>query len=540
MKTRWALTTIAVILAGYFVATPSASAATRYAASNGSGTTCSSTSPCSLSTAVGSAASGDMVIVNPGNYSGVTISTPNLTVTTTSAVITNLGTETCGRATWLTSTILSKGGAAGCGTFNGTDNRPLITGTVTITASGVTLQYMRVQKSTSRADDSGSVIDVKAENVTLRNNEIFNGGQGVYVWVKRNVTVSHNWIHQLGIKGTSFDTHGVGVCGSGTESTSFATQILVQSNTINDYGGDGVQEQTNAYCSGTFSYLTVEYNYIRDADEQCGDFKGTRFLRWHGNDCSVAPGGGVVGTNDPAVVAKTDWDIWDNFFHDNQEYAINWAQTANCSRWHIWNNLFVRTDQGPAFNEGTVQLCGDAGTYVVFNTFVDNTNGNATPRSWGIYNYGALGGGNTGNNIRNNIFYRNGTGSDDRGHMSNISGEDGGTPNTNYVNTPTAASSCGTGCQVGTNPITACFATGNCPGFTDITNDDYRLVSGSPAIAVGLGVGSHVSLTDAGNFTPSHDITGSVRPAKPSLGPFEAGASTITAPAAPTNVKIIK
>jgi hypothetical protein len=400
---------------------------------------------------------------------------------------------------------------------------------------------MRVQMASSRSDNDASAVNVHAENVVVQYNEVKNGGQGVYVWVKRNVTVAHNYIHALGTMGTETDTHGVGICGSGTESTSFSTQILVQSNTIVDAGGDAVQEQTNAYCSGTFSYLTVEYNYINNLDEQCGDFKGTRFLRWHGNDCSAAPGGGVVSTNDPAVVSKTDWDIWDNFFHDNREYAINWAQSNNCARWRIWNNLFVRTVQGPGFNEGTVQLCGDAGTYVVFNTFVDNTNGNSGPRSWGIYNYGAGGGGQTGNNIRNNIFYRNGTGSDDRGHMSALSGEDGGTPNTNYVNTPTAASSCGATCTVGTNAITACFATNNCPGFSSIAADDYTLQNGSPAVGVGLAAGSHVSLTDSGNFTPSRDILGASRAARPSLGVYEFGAvSSTQPPGAPSAVRIIR
>ena len=50
--------------------TVSAEAATYYASASGSGTTCSSASPCSLQTAIGRAASGDTVIAKNGTYNG--------------------------------------------------------------------------------------------------------------------------------------------------------------------------------------------------------------------------------------------------------------------------------------------------------------------------------------------------------------------------------------------------------------------------------------------------------------------------------------
>lgn len=50
--------------------TAGAEAATYYASASGSGTTCSSASPCSLQTAIGRAGSGDTVIAKNGTYSG--------------------------------------------------------------------------------------------------------------------------------------------------------------------------------------------------------------------------------------------------------------------------------------------------------------------------------------------------------------------------------------------------------------------------------------------------------------------------------------
>jgi hypothetical protein len=499
-----------------------AQAATRYASATGTGSTCAQATPCLLAIALSGAASGDTIVVNPGSYAGIAISVPNLTITAPDAVKTALGQETCPRAAWFSNVVAAHGLPTGCGQWSGTDNRPLFTSNVSINASGVTFEYMRVRMAATRSDSDGEALGIDAENVTVRDCEIFNGGQGIYVWVKRNVTIAHNYIHALGILGTTTDTHNIGICGSGTESTGFGTQILIQSNTLQDGGGDGIQENTNAYCSGTFSYMTVEANYLADYDEQCGDFKGTRNLRWHLNECTRPGEGGLSSTNDPAVVARTDWDIWDNFFHDITDYIINPSNGSTaCSRWRIWNNVIARTDTAPAYNGASINLCGDAGSYVVFNTLVDNTDAGAN-HSWGVSNLGS------GNNIRNNIFYRNGTGGDDHGHMSALSGEDGGTPNTNYVNSPSPPNCGATSAQCGTNPISTCFAANNCPGFTNLAADDYTLQSGSPAKAAGLALGSHVSLTDNGAFTPSHDMLGTARPAAPALGALEPGAPPST------------
>jgi hypothetical protein len=57
--------------------TATAEAASFYASPSGSGTTCSSASPCSLSTAIGKAVSGDTVIAKNGTYSGSFYSNAN-------------------------------------------------------------------------------------------------------------------------------------------------------------------------------------------------------------------------------------------------------------------------------------------------------------------------------------------------------------------------------------------------------------------------------------------------------------------------------
>src|SRR4051812_26276862 len=66
---RLGLLTVLGALAAAASTAPAASAATqRYASPTGSGTACSSASPCSIRQAVEDAAGGDEVIVNPGDY----------------------------------------------------------------------------------------------------------------------------------------------------------------------------------------------------------------------------------------------------------------------------------------------------------------------------------------------------------------------------------------------------------------------------------------------------------------------------------------
>src|SRR4051794_36765372 len=56
------------VVAAFAVVSPASAATVRYASPDGSGSDCSDATPCSLQTAVESAASGDTVTIAPGSY----------------------------------------------------------------------------------------------------------------------------------------------------------------------------------------------------------------------------------------------------------------------------------------------------------------------------------------------------------------------------------------------------------------------------------------------------------------------------------------
>jgi hypothetical protein len=436
---------------------------------------------------------------------------------------------TCGSA-WVEQqqTVHGQTDPSDCGIVSGTDTRPLFTSRIDLSGNGVTLAYVRVRGASSPQNDIYSgVVAANADNVTIHHCEIFNGNQGVAINYARNTVVRNNHIHDCGVNPSSTDTHGVQLYYSGgTKSTSFTTAVQIRSNTIGPaISGDAIQEGSAAYgCGGdgtfdpscTFAYLIVEYNELYDTEEQCLDFKGTQQVQIHGNDChgSGDAYGGVTFTWDPPTQTMSNYDIWDNYFHDNAYLAISWSQSVHCSGIRVWNNTFVRNLTAPpsGFNAGAVQMCGDAASYTVFNTFVSNDNGSTGPRTWAVKD------GGSGANVRNNVFYLNGTGTDDRRAISAISGEDSGTPVSNYIS---PSDTNGGLAKTGSPVVTTCYATGNCPGFTNMATDDYSLVSGSPARSAGAALSSHVSLTDTGNFTPSIDALGHARNASaPDLGAF--------------------
>jgi hypothetical protein len=129
----------------------------------------------------------------------------------------------------------------------------------------------------------------------------------------------------------------------------------------------------------------------------------------------------------------------------------------------------------------------------------------------------------SGNNVKNNLCYLNGTGSNDRGCFSAANqatgGSSAGTPTNNYINANTTL---GGLAKVGTSVTSTCSVVGNCPLFTNIGSRDFTLQSGSPARNIGAALGSHASLTDSGNYTPSIDALGHTRDtASPDAGAFE-------------------
>jgi len=296
----------------------------------------------------------------------------------------------------------------------------------------------------------------------------------------------------------------------------------VSENSIHDAGGDAVQEMTNAYCSGTFQYLVIAKNNLYRNQEQGFDSKGTQDLKMYGNDIYENGEGGIVATNDPVVVSKSRWEIYNNRIHDHNNYAITWAQDPNCGSWLIYNNLIYNNTRRPAYNYAAVQLCGDSATKFYNNVVFNNTDTTGTLKTAGI---AALGG---GANIVNNIFYNNGTGSNDHGSIRNISGEDSGTPTNNYVYPTT----CGSGsCKTGSNVKSTCLASGNCPGFVNLGALDFHILSTSPAINAGMILGTQFALDGDGKSRGSSGWD---------LGAYEYGSAVTSVPAAPTNLRVIR
>jgi hypothetical protein len=94
-----------------------------------------------------------------------------------------------------------------------------------------------------------------------------------------------------------------------------------------------------------------------------------------------------------------------------------------------------------------------------------------------------------------------------------------GTPDHNYFFGPDPGGR-------GTNPITACFATGNCPGFVNLASNNYRLLSASPARKAGVVLSAPYD----------SDIVGVRRIIPWDLGAFSFGGGL----AAPTNLRVIR
>lgn len=495
-------------------------------ASSGS---CPSNNKCTMTRALAAVSSGGTIIMTSGTYSGFDLNTDSVTITA-EASVKNALTWGCG-STWITSVR----GQSNCGMPSGTDDRPLITSRIDLNNAGDVLEFVRVRGNSSPENDVYSgVVALWNENVVLQYSEIFNGNQCVNLQKRRLQIVRYNYIHACGSSPSSTDTHGVqfyanndGSGSAGTQATSFSEANTVTNNTFETISGDAVQEGSIYYGCGSESlkthaacgvqYLIISNNHMISGEEQCFDSKGTLFVRFTGNDCLGFSQGGISVTWDPPTQSMNDWDIEGNYFH-GMGYAYTPANEAgHCLRHNVWNNVIADNVGDTGFNIGAFMLCGGSTHNFVFNTLYNNKNGNgSSAKTWGLSDDGA------GANVRNNIYYSNGTGSG-RGHMSDVS-PDSGTPVGNYVNNPTLTSDCAATCKVGTSTTTTCFTSGNCPGFTNIATADFSLQSGSPAIdaANAQDIGSHASLTDSGFFTPSIDVRGVTRSTtSPDLGAFE-------------------
>ena len=505
-KTRPGLLALIPAIVVLALATASGQSSTWYVAATGSNSaSCgAAASPCATLSYVLSnkVAAGDTVVVNSGTYtdSNITLNASkhqNLTITTTPSVIAALGTFTRGIP-------------------SGTDNRPYFSAVhVDISATGVTLSYLRLRNATARYEGAyDGIVGVNALNSTVDHSELWNGNQGVSITVKRLVTVSNNYIHTLGNMNGSLDSHGVQIYASGTAATGYAEAVRITNNTITDVGGDCVQEGSAAYGSGNFQYLIIDDNNLYGAREQGFDSKGTSYVKIYGNDVHNNGEGGIVHTWDPPTIAMTNWEIYSNKLHDHVNYAITSAQAIHCSSEKIYDNLIYNNVSSPPWNQNAVDMCGDANSVFYENTVYNNTSSGSN-KSGGVADHGS------GNNIKNNVFYNNGLGSNHYGSISAISGQDSGTPDHNYISGPSQ--------KTGTNVVSTCYATGNCPGLLSITTYVFQLLSGSPAIGRGLTLG-----------TPyDSDFAGTMRVAAWDLGAFKAGGGSSSPPQAPTNLRIV-
>jgi hypothetical protein len=487
---------IAICLLCLFGSSWPSFAATYYASATGSGTTCSSGSPCTLSYTIATKSqSGDTIEVASGAYSGdFTLSKTNVIVTISATNISTLGTFTKGIPT-------------------GTDVRPVITGSFTISATGVTLSYMRINGGTRSDDQDASHIDVDAENTTVSYCDVYNGAQGIRIHVGRLVTVTNCYVHALGLRGTSLDVHGIAILRGSASATGWADAIQLTYNSIIDTGGDAIQDQsacTDYGGAGTLDYIIIDNNVCTDHDEQCVDMKGTRYVRISNNNFYATDQGLIYNTTPSddcsgARHATLGWEIYNNILHDTNDQAINTITGGYmyASGWKIYNNLIYNNCKAAMYNQCSAVVLGGGGD----NEFYENTLYNNV-RTSGSYRSGGINACSNGAGVKNNIFYNNGT---ESGSFGNIASgtlyecTTSGTPTYNYVYPTTNG-------QTGSNAITS-----SDPGLTSALGHDFTLLTTSVNKDSGTDLGTPYNV----------DILGGGRPtgAAYDRGAYEFGAS---------------
>lgn len=474
--------TIRLALAGLtllFSAIGSAEAANWYVGTTGSdNTSCgSSTTPCATVNYVISnkLVAGDTVKIKAGTY-------------------TNQGTININR----NNVILTADDQA---------NRPqLLNSSVNITSSGATVSYLRIRMLSSPGDLYAGVIDVRNYPTIVDNNELWNGGQGVFIYTSKQVTVSNNYIHDLGTPSSDYDNMCVLITNweKTPAATSYAEAIRITGNELGpNCSGDGVQENSSQG-PFPFAYLILDNNKCHDNQEQCFDFKGTPNVKIYNNDIYRNGYGGI--SDNSAYGGTPNFSIYNNKIHDHTNYAI--ATQGSGTNWQVYNNLIYNNVTNPEYNYCAVQMPGDANSAFLNNTVYNNGDGAGPRNTCGILTNG------NNNQIKNNIFYNNGTG--DNGNIYN----DAGTPDRNYIYPANG--------EVGTNAVSTCYQIGNCPGFVNVDAYDFHLLSGSPAIDKGINPPTSLYIFDNVNYI---DYSGLQRPQGDAidLGAYEynVGGSTI-------------
>ena len=527
-----------------FIASWEAQAATWYASASNSaippsGTACTSSAPCTFAYANGTKLqNGDTLLLYSGTYNdqSVRIGVANVTISAVPAVVNALEASTPMKHGFI------QNGAP--------DTRPYFVGTrlpaFTIAAAGVTLSYLRIRglaDCTSPPNCQGylsgnavtGVLEVNAYPTLIDHMEIFSGGTIVKVYVGRQVTIQNSNLHGAGYypvpypfaglawypnDGTHSDPHVIAILNTGPIGSDFSNGIRILDNSLWEAVGNAVQEQSDCYGNPKtiFRYLTMSGNHMYNNHKQAWDAKGTQDVIFSDNLVENNDYGHIaINTpNDCSSNGPMDrWEVFNNVFRYSKNTVSVWSNRPNCSNHHWYNNVIYNNQTDAQYNGPAIWMCGDRGS-----TFYNNTvfnNGNFGPhQNGGIIDCGS------GDNIRNNIFYNNGTRGSDYG---NITGNQygcnqGGTPSNNYIYGKTAVN--------GTSTVKTCYATGNCAGFVDIASNNFQLLSASPARNTGLSnLGSPYNI----------DILGQTRVAPWDLGAFSYGGSIAALPA-PANLRV--
>lgn len=378
--------------------------------------------------------------------------------------------------------------------------------------SGVTISHIDIRASDSGWDGAqGGIITVAEYPTTIDHCTIWNGGCGVLINTSQQVTVSNCTIHDCGILGSGNDAHGIAIWNHSNDAaaTGWDQRIYVYNNVIYNMAGDCLQELAKQHNGSLVAYLDIENCTMYNADEQAIDSKGTSHVRIHGCDMYNNKYGGINTVN--SFGPHSYWEIYNNKIHHHPIYAILQNQADH---WTIWNNLIYNNLTNPDYNFCAVQLpVGDTTSTFYHNVVYNNTDVTGLTRTCGVSPYGNAA------NIKNNIFWMNGIGSNDHGNIRLISGEDLGIPTNNYV----YPAVCGTTrCQTGNNAFTMPN-----PGMKNPAAFEFRLLSISPLIDQG---------TNAGITT---DRDGRPRPlgAGYDIGAYETPAAPTDLKAAPASLK---
>jgi len=324
---QWAMVRRVFSMAGLFVlltaAAGNAAAATYYSSPAGSGTTCSSASPCSLATGLGKLAAGNTLLLKDGiYYSGITVG-----VSGTSGNPVTIKAE-------------NDGGAI----VDGQSQRQtlVILGKSYIDVEGIVFR--------------NSVYDVVkvsggSSYVNLRRLSAYNSGVGNYhlflVWNSNNVLVEDCAASQT--KGTNKAGRYCFISHAGAHDNTFRRNYCKYYNHTGgggpcaagaDYGGSYDLWENNVFDVSEMPAGCSNVNY-QFAIFGEGLYNDTSHNQWYGN---VSIGGpntvkGVLGESDVAI-SISNWELVNNVFINGQAGISNIGASKGAG-WIVQNNTVV-------------------------------------------------------------------------------------------------------------------------------------------------------------------------------------------------------